>query len=169
MTKITSLTLYVFGCLFPLQVIAQNCPCCSPDFRQFDFWIGDWNVYDTTGNLVGSNEIVLMQDSCLLQENWESAKGGSGTSYNFFNKQTGKWQQVWVDNRGGVLELSGNYSEGKMVLESELQEKDGQQFFHRISWIKNDDGTVSQIWVTLDKAGKMSKLLFNGLYQQKDQ
>lgn len=78
-----------------------TCPCCIPEFKQFDFWIGNWDVYDTLGNKVGENKIVTTQDSCLIQENWKS-QGQTGTSNNYYNKADSTWNQVWVSVTGGL-------------------------------------------------------------------
>ena len=79
-------------------VFAQSpCNCCSDQFRQFDFWIGEWNVYDSTEALLGTNIIDVIQDSCVLRENWNSARSAyTGTSYNFYDPVMGQWTQTRV-------------------------------------------------------------------------
>ena len=38
---------------FSALVKAQDgCPCCTENHKQFDFWVGEWIVYDTAGNKV---------------------------------------------------------------------------------------------------------------------
>ena len=32
-------------------------PCSTPEYRQFDFWIGDWVVYTPAGQIAGTNKI----------------------------------------------------------------------------------------------------------------
>lgn len=72
--------------------VAQDCPCCSPEHRLFDFWVGSWTVYDSLDQVVGSNEIVKTQKGCLLVENWSSASGSTGTSYNYYQKTDSTWE-----------------------------------------------------------------------------
>lgn len=34
------------------NIISQNnltCTCCQEQYRQFDFWLGDWEVYNKKG------------------------------------------------------------------------------------------------------------------------
>ena len=69
-TKTALILLCALCFLYSFEVAGQNCPCCSEQYRQFDFWVGDWHVYDTAGNLVGTNSMRSMQDSCLLQEKY---------------------------------------------------------------------------------------------------
>jgi hypothetical protein len=33
-------------------------PCTAPEYRQFDFWIGDWEVRSAQGRVLGHNRIT---------------------------------------------------------------------------------------------------------------
>ena len=106
--------------LFAFSSIAQTnkTPCATdPVYRQFDFWIGDWEAFGPSGKKAGDSRIELILDSCIILENWRSANGKySGKSFNTFNANTGQWQQTWVDNVGGsTAYLEGKYTDGKMV------------------------------------------------------
>lgn len=151
------------------QEVDDNCNCCTEAYKQFDFWIGSWDVYDPDGKKVGENEITSIQGHCALRENWTGASGGSGTSLNYYNNKTKKWHQVWVDQTGGVLNLSGSFAENKMTLMSEelYSEKQEKHYQDRIVWTNNGDGTVRQVWErTVDK-GESWILVFNGLYKKR--
>lgn len=104
---------------------SQKVPCNSnPVYRQFDFWIGDWEVYGKNGRKSGDSKIELILDSCTILENWKSANSirglyFSGKSFNTYNSVTKQWQQTWVDNTGGTLEyLKGRYENNKMIFET---------------------------------------------------
>jgi hypothetical protein len=158
-------------CFLPLSLRAQSttpCNCCTPETRQFDFWVGAWETYNPEGKLAGKNTIVMLQDSCLLQENWTSSGGGyTGTSYNFYNARTKKWQQLWLDNQGGNLQLTGELSNGNMVLQSEkLPNGKGQLQIDRITWTPNKDGSVRQHWEVSTDDGKTWITAFDGLYKK---
>ena len=56
----------------------KPCACCLEEYKQFDFWEGDWTVYDTTGTEVGKNTIVKLEDNCILNEHWRGAGGTTG-------------------------------------------------------------------------------------------
>jgi len=163
---------YLFVFLIQLQGLtlltanAQECPCCHPEYRQFDFWLGDWIVYDSLDNEVGRNTIVSGQNGCLLVENWTSSSGGTGTSYNYYNRIDSTWNQVWVDASGGVLELKGAFKEGAMLLQSARQQgSDGSSISHRITW-ESDGDQVIQTWETLDESNRVRSLLFKGYYRR---
>lgn len=147
---------------------AQDCACCTKQHQQFDFWVGDWNVYDTLGNLVGENTIEKLVAECVLSEFWRGKSGGVGRSYNYFNLADSTWNQVWIDASGSNLELKGKLIEGKIILQSELQP--GQKidwYRNRITWTPNDDGSVTQHWEILNKEGLVISEAFKGIYKKK--
>lgn len=151
------------------QQPAENCNCCTPEYQQFDFWVGDWEVFDTEGKQVGTNKIERIQGDCALQENWTSTAGNTGTSLNYYNSKSEKWHQVWVDQSGGVLNLSGIFSDNQMVLKSEefYSKKQDKYYQDKITWTNNEDGTVRQLWQrTIDK-GETWMIVFDGLYRKK--
>ena len=122
------------------------------------------------GNEVaGTNQIVLLQDSCLIRESWKSAGGPyTGTSYNWYDPQTKKWWQSWIDNQGGSLRLNGGMENGNMVLYSEeMRSPQGERYLNRITWTPNPDGTVRQHWEISKDKGESWQTLFDGLYKRR--
>lgn len=150
------------------QAQQNNCNCCTEQHQQFDFWIGEWNTYTTNGKLAGTNSITKIQDQCILKEEWTSANAGyTGTSYNFYNVQKKQWEQIWIDNQGQSLHLRGHFKNNQMILSSEaMKDAKGQTVYNRITWTKNDDGTVRQHWETSPDQ-KSWKTAFDGLYKKK--
>lgn len=144
----------------------QLCPCCTEPYRSFDFWIGDWKVYDINGKVVGKNTIVKQYDNCVLLEKWTSSGVNRGTSYNYYNKKDATWNQVWIDNSGFSLVLKGNYKNGKMVLKSKLLNGKNGKYYNQITWTKNPDGTVTQVWDIFDEKNKKVQEAFKGIYKK---
>ncbi|SFR51277.1 hypothetical protein SAMN04490243_2464 [Robiginitalea myxolifaciens] len=151
----------------PMQGQQQPCACCDENHRAFDFWVGEWNVRDATGNLLGTNSIERLQDGCLLRENWKGSGGTTGNSINYYNTVAGQWEQVWVDNAGNVLKLYGNVTEGAMIMSSEsYEDPNGDSRQHRITWTLQKDGSVRQTWDVLNEEGEVIQTLFNGIYSR---
>ena len=148
----------------------DSCPCCTDNHKAFNFWIGTWKVTDAKGSFVGRNRIESVEDGCVLREHWTSSKGNfSGTSLNFYNSKTQQWEQLWVDNLGNHLKLKGNKVGNQMILTSEdLVHTDGNTYKNRITWTLNGNGTVRQLWEVLHD-GKVSNVVFDGLYTRDDQ
>src|ERR1700745_3081061 len=118
-----SFLLFTSSCLFLAgfsQQTPAGSPCAAnPAYHQFDFWIGEWEAFGPKGK-GGDSRVERILDSCVILENWTSTQGNySGKSYNSFNAATGKWQQYWVDNKGGVTEyFDGHFENDKMILQT---------------------------------------------------
>ena len=121
--KKTLLLIILFCISYPL--LAQRLPCSSPQFRQFDFWIGEWDVFGKTGQKAGDSKISLILDSCIILEEWTSANMQqglryAGKSFNTWNAATKEWQQTWVDNRGNTTAFThGKYEEKKIIFNTD--------------------------------------------------
>lgn len=150
------------------QTTPKQCNCCTPEYKQFDFWLGEWDVFNLKGVKVGENKIVSMQDSCLIQENWTSS-GQTGTSYNFYDKTDNTWNQIYIDNTGYVLKLKGTLQDHKMVLQSEPTKSTKGDFYYRnrIIWEQDSAGNISQKWDIIDEKGNVLQVAFDGIYKSK--
>jgi hypothetical protein len=99
-------------------------PCSRPEYRQFDFWIGEWEAFGKNGQKAGDSKISLILDSCIILEEWTSATINrgiryAGKSFNTYNANTKQWQQTWVDNAGGSNEyLKGKFEDNKIIYSS---------------------------------------------------
>lgn len=149
---------------------AQNRPppCASEEYRQFDFWAGDWDVYNPAGKIVGTNTITPMFGGCVLREHWEGGGGNIGESYNMYDRGTGQWHQTWVDNGGLLLKLDGKLEDGSMVLHGELIGRDGNKSLQRVTWTPGDDGSVRQHWESSADEGATWSTQFDGKYVRKE-
>jgi hypothetical protein len=112
--------LIIASLFFTANSLHAQLPCSGRNYREFDFWIGEWEVFMKNGKKGGDSKISLILDSCIILEEWKSAapvKGiyYSGKSFNTYNAATKQWQQTWVDNVGGSTEyLKGSYKDNKM-------------------------------------------------------
>lgn len=127
-------------------------PCrYSEQARQFDFWIGEWDVKSTTGQQAGTSSIQLMLGECVIYENWTSAppQNYAGKSFNLVNAATGKWMQTWVDDKGAVIEfIDGEYKDHKLVF---VTKPDSQNQITRLTFFNIEPNLVRQLFeVTID-------------------
>ena len=179
MTKMSVFQRVAVGCWMgslPLIVVAGDAPaappqpprprqqkaCAATEFRQFDFWLGDWKVTDPKGDVVGTNLITLEMDGCVLHEHWVGSKGGNGESFNLYDRATKQWHQTWVDNGGTLLSLNGGLVDGRMVLSGPGQGPKGEPITNRIAWEKLADGRVRQTWDVSSDGGKTWVNSFDG-------
>lgn len=149
------------------QTKENNCVCCSENYNQFNFWLGEWDVYDSANNLVGTNSISKQYNNCVIQEKWISEGKNRGTSLNFFDKSDGFWHQIWVDNSGYILNLKGKFINGSMILKSEIIENEKGNYYNQISWTKNTDNTVTQLWEVFSENNDKLSEAFRGIYKKR--
>ena len=99
------------------QAKRNQAPCeYTAENRQFDFWVGEWNVIPTSGGLPqGTSRIEKELGSCVIWENWTSlGTPYAGKSYNVYNASLKRWEQFWVDNVGGMIHFYGGLKDGVM-------------------------------------------------------
>jgi len=139
---------------------AKANPCKTlPEARQLDFWIGEWDVRDPKGNLVGHSSIQPILNGCVVLENWAGTLGGSGKSMNFWDKQHRRWQQTWVDDRGNVTEYTGQLAGGSMRYATD----DGQ----RLTFTPLPGGRVRQLAEATTDGGKSWSIRYDLVYSPK--
>jgi len=136
--------------------------CQSAEYRQFDFWLGEWEVFLPNGNKAGDSRIESIAAGCALLENWTGNRGFSGKSVNSYDRTDQRWHQSWVDSSGARLELAGAFADKRMVLSSPPSPAGGA--VQRIAWSLNDDGSVRQLWESSADGGKTWTVQFDGKY-----
>ena len=139
--------------------------CTDPGHRQFDFWLGSWQVHTADGSLAGNSRIERAQDGCVVHERYTTPKGYEGQSLNIYDAGRKAWHQSWVDNTGMLLLLEGGLVDGNMVLAGTTTGQDGARTRHRITWTPHADGTVRQLWESSDATGEW-KVAFDGMYRR---
>ena len=153
--------------LAPAAARAQTAPpappppaCQTAEYRQFDFWLGEWEVFLPNGKKAGDSRIESIAAGCALLENWSGNGGFSGKSVNMYDRSDQRWHQSWVDSSGSRLDLAGALADKRMVLSSAAKAGPVQ----RIAWSVNDDGSVRQLWESSSDEGKTWTVQFDGKY-----
>lgn len=142
-------------------------PCESiPEASRFDFWVGEWEVRNPDGDLVGRNTVRRILGGCVLHESWTGTDGSTGESLNIYDARAGAWHQTWVDNSGLLLELNGELAGDAMVLRGELPAPDGGASLQRITWTPADDGSVRQLWERSTDGAASWSTVFDGIYRR---
>ena len=132
-------------------------PCmANPKAHEFDFWIGEWDVYVTgTKNFAGNSKIEMISGGCAILENWDS-NSSSGKSLNFIDPLTNKWRQTWVGSYAfGIQDFTdGEYKDGAMRFIFEGTNPNGQRFIGRFIFYNEKPGQVRQFNETSTNGGK---------------
>ena len=142
--------------------------CAGEEHRQFDFWIGDWEVHGGPegDRLLGTSRIERSENGCWLVEHWRGVGGNHGTSTNAWDAQHRTWRQFWVGGDGVVLRLAGGLQGRAMVMQGDLPTPQGGTQRQRISWTPQNDGTLVQQWDTSDDDGRSWTTTFRGRYRR---
>jgi hypothetical protein len=141
--------------------------------HQFDFWIGNWEVTPWQQppalgiRVLGTNRVDQLLEQCLLQENWTGAGGGSGKSMNFYDRNLGKWRQLWVDQFGGSLDYAGEFKKGAMRFEGWTLGPNGAHVLQKLTFFAISKDTVRQLFETSTDSGRTWKPGFDGRYARK--
>ncbi|HLW73928.1 MAG TPA: hypothetical protein VKT74_02570 [Gammaproteobacteria bacterium] len=157
--------------LLPLILLALLLPavaqaaCADLVYKQFDFWLGDWNVTDAAGKLIGRDNVAHAFGGCVVQEQWTSVDGGTGGSFTMYDVSRKLWHQTWVDSSGTLVVLEGGLKDGRMLLTGQQVDRDGKPKQTRMSW-SQEDGKVRQIWEASADGGKTWKTIFEAVYSR---
>jgi hypothetical protein len=147
-------------CLLPLllvpaaaaaQTSAPAAPpppaCTAPEHRQFDFWVGYWDVRPTgKDKLVAHSLIEKLYGGCTIRENWMPLSNPGGGSLNMYDPLDKRWHQTWHDSSNARVEFDGGLVGHKMVLLGFWPgiNGPGQDGWVRMSFSPNADGSVRQ-------------------------
>ena len=141
-------------------------PCEKVDFRNFDFWVGEWDV-TAAGSPQGTSSIQKILNNCVILENYTSLSGYAGKSFNSYDPDKKEWTQYWIDNSGATIEFHGHYADGQMIYESDTINPDGTKAHRKMTFVKLSDNQVRQFSVQTQDGGKSWTPEYDLLYTRK--
>ena len=140
---------------------ATLAPCSSPEHRQFDFWLGNWQLFENdNANSTARVRVDSVLDGCVLREHYEDDAGTLGESFTIFDSGRKKWHQTWVTNHGRLLTIEGGPQGRSMVLSGAYYREGGKEVLVRGIWTPVAGG-VRESATTSDDAGKTWKPWFD--------
>jgi hypothetical protein len=106
-----------WSCPQALHASTAERSCSASTYHQFDFWIGDWDVFEEGGSVEEAHATVTrVQDGCGLRELYSGKDGSGGESLSMYDPAIAEWQQTWVSNRGQIVVIHGDLQGQRMVL-----------------------------------------------------
>src|SRR5260370_27776727 len=138
-------------------------PCTAPEYRQFDFWVGDWDTFDVDNpnTVAARTKVDLLLDGCVLREDYLGADGLHGQSFNIYDESRKVWHQSWVTNRGQLLLIEGEMKDGAVVLSGTDQDAgkerrvrgtwnpEGKRNVRETAVVSTDGGKTWKVWVDM--------------------
>jgi hypothetical protein len=160
-----------------LKIVKTNAfPCLSiPHAREFDFWVGEWDVYPNgAALLIGHSKVEVASGGCMVLENW-TALGpvpNTGKSMNYVNSATGKWEQHWIGSGGLNLNnpqkfINGEYKDGAMRFEFETTTPQNQKLIGRFIFFNMGPDQVRQFNETSNDGGKTWTTVYDFIYKRR--
>jgi tetratricopeptide (TPR) repeat protein len=149
----------------------QAAPCTyrtkNPEYRQFDFWVGAWDVFGKAGQKSGTSRVELILGDCVINENWTDSVGGQGKSYNKYNAPLKRWEQYWVDQYGSTTYYVGNLEGSNMVFLADSVDAAGKPAKLRMTFFPLPEGKVRQFGETSSDGGKTWTTSFDLTYARR--
>jgi hypothetical protein len=141
---------------------STSASCAAPVYRQFDFWIGNWDAFDVGNPIkVAHAQVDRILDGCVLREDYQGADGHKGQSFTIYDAARKVWHQSWVTNRGELLMIEGQNEAGEIVLTGVDHAKG---VIVRGVW-KPENGGVRETAVTSSDGGKTWKPWFDLVFR----
>ena len=150
------------------QSAAQPPPpaCETAEHKQFDFWVGKWDVYrPDTNQLVAHSVIEKLYGGCAVRENWMPIGGTGGGSLNSWRPGERKWRQTWTDSGNNWNEYVGGMEGGLMVLTGTSAKASGGAVPVRMTYEAKADGSVVQTGYQSTDDGKTWSLAYQFAYR----
>ena len=147
-------------------VSAPRSACIAPQYRQFDFFAGDWDAYDpgAPGEPVARNHVEITLDGCVIHEDYRQSDGLHGESYSIYDAARGVWHQSWVTNRGGLLLMDGGMQGDRMVFTGAQRTAGGKPSLVRGVWYRQG-ANVRETATRSGDGGKTWQPLFDILFK----
>ena len=146
----------------------QLSACATPEHRQFDFWVGEWNVFPTGKDVqVATSRIEKLYGGCALRENWMPKSRQDGGSLNGYDARDRVWRQTWLDSSGAIVVFTGGLEARAMVLTGVWRDANGpgKDALTRMTYTPGDDGSVRQLGEQSTDAGKTWQPGFDFTYK----
>ena len=134
------------GLLTMMLSATAHAACSDPSQRALDFWVGDWDVTNAKGALVGRSHVERAFGGCVIVENYKGVNGGyAGMSLNTYEPVAKQWSQHWVDNGGLSVVMTGGFEEKNLVYRREFTAKDGKATLSRMTFFDQGKESVRQL------------------------
>ena len=149
---------------------AQAPQCPDPEFRKFDFWLGDWDTFESDRSVPGSvarTRVKHIAAGCAIHELYEQNDGLIGDSILSYDPVRKVWQQTWVDNRGTLIVVSGAFKDGAVTMDGEMRLRSGKMLLQRITWKIETDGVRESSMRSRD-GGKTWEPFFDVLFKKRE-
>lgn len=131
----------------------SSAECSDPEYHQFDFWIGQWDIQQKILKADGtwfetdaSTHVSPILGGCALMEEWqgnvfffwegmEKPAPLKGFSVRAFDRKTKQWTISWMDTRHlRFSEFAGNFRDGRGEFFRKRSDGKGKETVTRVTF-----------------------------------
>jgi hypothetical protein len=139
---VSALVLVVALSILAMPVPAQAQASIPEEAKQFDFWLGTWNV--GSGGFGGVDKVKRLGKGVAIYEKY-TAPGGGGWSINVYDTRTQTWTQTWYAPGGSYFQVTGKKQGNDIVLVGEWGPPDDRRLL-RLSYIEITKDSFTQLY-----------------------
>ena len=140
-------------------------PCVyNSGHKKLDFWLGEWDVY-TGGTKTADSYITKSKGGCTLHEDYRTATGFFGSSYNYLDPQDSLYKQIWIDKFNNITRFHEVESApGRLVMQAVGANNNLVRMTYQLD---EKEETVTQTMEGSSDEGKNWNVTFVGVYKPK--
>ena len=164
--KQTAVAIVVLLAAFDVSAATTQRRCSAPEYRQLDFWAGDWDAVDVSkpAEVIARNRVTVILDGCALLEQYDQTDGLRGESFSIYDASRHVWHQSWVTNHGQLLVLEGGKQGDAIVLTGTDARDPAHPLLIRGLWKKVPAG-VQETATKSSDGGKTWQPLFDIIFR----
>lgn len=159
---------------FTATIKANVDPCNAlPEYRQLDYWIGEWDVKSVAGQTVGTSRVEKILNNCVIQETYKGVPGSSaapnyvGQAFHFYDQNLKRWAQHYIDTAASPFDWTGEVRDGVMRYTREGPFGPSNLFVKQRMTFTPKDGGVHQLFEQSIDGGKTWRAGFNAMYTKR--
>ncbi len=141
-------------------------PCTTDaEYKQLDFLLGEWEV-EAQGKMIGHSRYEKISDGCIVQENWMPYDRLTAKGWIHYNPATKKWDETWVGPDGGVINLEGDRTDGKLLFHGTSIAANGARTLARVTFTEAENGIMRELSERSADDGKTWTTAFDAAYRR---
>ena len=138
--------------------------CATVHHREFDYFIGNFRVFNRSGKQIATDEVTPEMDGCALLERWHG-RTGEGVGYSGYDDTRKQWVQTFFQNDGTVLVFHGNMTPAGLLISGIDYPKPGVTELNRVLFRRLPDG-FEEYWTVSTDNGKSWRPVFDGFFRR---
>jgi hypothetical protein len=150
------------------QAMASEVGCDAASYHELDFWIGHWDVFNSSdGSKEGSSVLEKVVSGCAIEVNWVGSEGEHVKELFYYYRPKQQWVQIWVGDGGATKQrrLLERLPDGGVRFQGEVAHMHGGSYLDRSTVTPMPNGRVHQV-IETSKDGKTWITTFDAEYRK---